>query len=126
MPSWYRYTKEDVLLAITGDGDSQDGCKGIVSTVAKRLGCAWHTAKKYIGVWKETREAYEDESERSIDLSESKMFEQIKAGDGPMIRYHLSTKGKHRGYSERRELTGAEGGPIIVVNWDETATPSED
>lgn len=33
------YTKNDVLKAV-------EGCSGIISTVAGRLGCDWHTAKE--------------------------------------------------------------------------------
>lgn len=55
--------------------------------------------------------------------AESRVF-----GDNPFnwLRYG---PGRERpgepGWTESRELTGAEGGPIIVVNWDDTATPSE-
>ena len=105
---WSLYTKEQVEKAIKGSF-------GIVSKIAKTLDdCSWHTAKKYVEHWEETRAAYADEAERSLDLSESKLLQAVNAGDGPMIRFHLATKGKNRGYAERRELTGAEGGPVKV------------
>jgi len=104
------------FVKINDKGDPiRQGSLGIISTIAGRVGCAWHTAKKYCN--RETTslvtvaEAYEDEVERSLDFTESKMFEQIQSGDGPMIRYHLSTKGKDRGYSERHEVAGPGGGP---------------
>ena len=108
------FSKEQVL-------EATKGCFGIVSTVAKRLdGCAWGTARKYIDRWAETRAAYADESERALDLSESQLLKAVQAGDGPMIRFHLATKGKQRGYTERHEVTGAEGGAVRVI-FDETA-----
>ena len=46
------YDKEDILKAITG-------CGGIVSKVAKQLGCTIPTAKKYIDRYVDTVEAFE-------------------------------------------------------------------
>ena len=112
------YTREEVIAAITGNDPRYIregkilGSAGIVSTVADRLGCAWRTAEKYIKKWKSTKRAFEDEGERVLDLAESKMMVAINEGDGRMIRYLLSTKGKGRGYTERQEITGPEGGAI--------------
>ena len=108
------FSRERVLEATKGSF-------GIVSKIAKNLdGCGWITARRYIDHWEETRAAYADENERGLDLSESKMLEQIGAGDGPMIRFHLATKGKGRGYSPRVETEQR-----VVVEWvygnDETA-----
>jgi len=112
------------IEAITGTGkyeqpEKHTGCMGIISTVASRLGCSWHTAKKYC-----TREttpfitvalAFEVEAEKALDFTETQMFKQIQSGDGTMIRYLLSTKGKHRGYTERHEVAGTgDKGQIII------------
>jgi len=97
---WAMFTKEQVVEATKGSF-------GIVSKIAKNLGgCSWQTARSYIDHWEDTRAAYADENERSLDLSESKMLEQIGDGDGPMIRFHLATKGKARGYTERHDIGG--------------------
>jgi hypothetical protein len=101
----WKFTKEQTLEAI-------EGSFGIVSAVQKKLirqhgtTCAWETARGHIDRWKETRQAFEGEQQRGLDLSESKMFEQINQGDGPMIRFHLSMKGRSRGYvqSQRNEV----------------------
>jgi hypothetical protein len=100
-----RYTKEQVLKAIKGS-------RGITSVVADALKCEWHTADKYIKMWEETKKAFQSESERMIDFAESKLFKKIEEGDGQMIRFLLATKGKKRGYTERQEITGADGEPI--------------
>ena len=107
MPS-YDFSREEVLVAI-------EGSYGIVSQVARRLdNCAWHTAKKYIEQWESTRRAFEGENERSLDYTESQMIKAIREGDGPMIRFHLATKGKNRGFSERHEVVGENGSPIRI------------
>ena len=91
------FTREEVIKAI-------EGSFGIMSKVAKNLGgCAWDTARKYVNKWESTKQAYENEDNRSLDLSESKMLELINEKDGPMIRFHLATKGKGRGYVQKSE-----------------------
>ena len=103
-----RYTKEQTLDAVAGSF-------GIVTKVADILRCDWHTADAYIQNWAETREAFRGEGERALDLSESKLMEAVEEGDGAMIRFHLATKGKERGFTERHEVTGAEGGPVVIA-----------
>ena len=107
----YEFTREQVLEAIKGSF-------GIMSKIAKNLGgCEWHTAERAVNKWESTRQAFEDENARSLDLSESKMLELINEKDGPMIRFHLATKGKDRGYSQKQEMevTGKDGAPLIPV-----------
>ena len=92
----YNWKREQVQEAIKGSF-------GIMSTVAKKLGCNWDTAHRAVNRWAETRQAYQDEDNRSLDLSESKMLELINEKDGPMIRFHLATKGRGRGYVQKSE-----------------------
>lgn len=94
------------------DGIKDSG--GIISTIAKRVGCDWHTAKKYIDLYATVKRAYNDECERVLDLAESKVIELMNEKDGPMLRYYLSTKGKKRGFTEKQQIehTGKDGGPI--------------
>jgi hypothetical protein len=127
----FKVEKQQVIEAIRGraPGDgvrSEDttGCYGIMSTVARRLGCTWHAAEHAVNRWEETRQALADENERSLDFTEGKMLEQIRLGDGAMIRFHLATKGKRRGFVERQEVTGADGAAVevkFVNDWRDTA-----
>lgn len=87
------YKKADILQAIKDSG-------GIVTTVALALNCDWHTAKANIERYEETREAFDSELETGLDLVEGKAYSQARNGDGAMIRFLLSTKGRHRGYGE--------------------------
>lgn len=115
------FTKEQVTEAI-------EGSAGIVSTIAKRLNCSWHTADKYVNRWECTRQAYANEEEHALDLAETKLLKLINAEDGTMIRYYLSTKGKRRGYVERRqaEVTGKDGGPIRTIILDVARDADDD
>lgn len=94
------YTKEEVLLAISG-------CKTIISTVARKLNCSWDCANKQINKWEETKQAYENEREKVIDVAESKLFTNIQKGDLGAIKYFLSKKAKDRGYSDL--IDGSDG-----------------
>lgn len=102
------YRAQQFIQAISGSA-------GIISTIARRVGCVWHTAKRYIDKYPTVRRAYEDECESILDLAELEALKLIKGGDGSMIRWYLSTKGKNRGYAVRHEITGAEG-QFLQVN----------
>lgn len=114
-----KYKKENILEAIKGSG-------AIINTIAKRLGCEWITAKKYIEMWPETKQAYSDEEETVLDMCESTLYSSVKSGDTQSAKWILATKGKRRGFTERVEQTGADGSPLypdkIEVVWgrDET------
>lgn len=89
--------QEDVLQAIQGSG-------GVMSTIAKRLDCAWNTARTWCNNWEETRQALDDECQKILDLAESKLYESISSGNTQDAKWLLSTKGKSRGYSSKHEI----------------------
>ncbi len=107
-----RYTVQQVINAIPGTG-------GIMELVAQKLGCdrvtVWRYAQRYVSI----RDALTQADESVTDLAEAKAIKLINAEYWPAIVHRLSTKGKNRGYTERHEHTGAEGGPIVVVNWED-------
>jgi len=107
------YTAQQFIDAIPGTG-------GIVATIARRVGCVWHTAKKYIEAYPTVQQVYQDECEAVLDLAESVVIEAIHDRDMQMVRYYLSTKGKHRGYTEKQQFehSGPDGGPQhIILDW---------
>jgi hypothetical protein len=101
------FPQDAVLQAIKGSGS-------IISTIAKRLNCDWITAKRYVNKWEITRKAYEAEEETVLDMAESKLYEGIQQGNTQDAKWLLSTKGKKRGFTERHEVTGPDGGAIII------------
>ncbi|MBN2011947.1 hypothetical protein JW960_21640 [candidate division KSB1 bacterium] len=78
-----------------------EGSRGIVNEVAKKLGCNWRTAKRYIENWLTTKQAFTDETEILIDTAESKLFEALDNGDLWAIKFILTTKGRVRGYEDK-------------------------
>jgi len=105
------FTAQQFIAAIPGTG-------GIVTAIARRVGCEWHTARRYIDRHPSVREAYDAECESVLDLAEARTIEAIKSGDGQMIRYYLSTKGKDRGYGERVDVHH-EGHLTYRLLWDD-------
>ena len=101
------YTAKKFIDAIPGSG-------GIISTIAKRVGCEWSTAKKYIYEYPTVLQAYQDECEAVTDMAESVLIKSIREGDSADAKWWLSRKGRNRGFVERTELTGADGGAVQV------------
>lgn len=104
------YSMETVLKAIKD-------CDAIVSNVAKKLKCEWHTAQRYLDKWETTRKAFNNESENILDFTESMLMQNIKKGDMQAIKFKLSSRhGRKRGYGEKQEieLIGNKEKPVIV------------
>ena len=123
-----QYKAGDFIAVIPGTG-------GIISTIAARVGCVWDTAKKYIVTHPTVQRAYEAEEQSILDVSESvviiniKFAQQIQLAtrqpvDASDAKWWLSRKGKVRGFAERQELAGPDGGKIpleLTIDWDEGA-----
>ena len=88
---------EAVVEAIRGSG-------GIINTIAKRLDCDWHTAKKYINKWDKTIAAFDDEREAILDMAEGVIYKSVKEGNSQDAKWILATLGKNRGFSEKHEV----------------------
>lgn len=69
-------------------------------------------------VWLEKDQAFATEvwesQESMIDFTESKLYGRINADDTTAMIFTLKCKGKHRGWVERTEITGADGAPIQI------------
>ena len=96
--------------------DNIRGSYGIISTIAARLHCNWHTVDETIKLYPECMQALADENETVLDFTEGKAIERIKDGDGTMIRFMLATKGKKRGYTYEEKLEADETAEDNTVN----------
>ena len=90
------FTQAQVERALTAAG-------GLVTSTAKRLGCAPKTVYRYIERFPALKHVLADARESSVDLAESKLIEAIKNGNLTAIIFFLKTQGKSRGYVERSE-----------------------
>ena len=105
-----QFTAQQFIDAIPGSG-------GIITHIARKVGCEWHTAKRYIDGHESVKRAYDNECQTVLDVAELELIKSVKSGDLSAIKFYLSTKGKSRGYIERQEVTGAGGGPIAVKGY---------
>ena len=96
-----------------------DEFKGNLSAVARSLGCARGTLYAYIKGKPTCQKALDNSRETMLDNVESVLYSKALAGEAWAVCFFLKTQGKSRGYVERQEVTGADGGPVIVVNWDD-------
>jgi hypothetical protein len=88
---------------------------GFVSVAAHALGCDRSTVHRYINEFPTVRAAYEETNEANLDIAEAKLMQQVRDGDPSQVRFYLRTKGRGRGYGDRQEITGPDGGPIPVA-----------
>ena len=99
------FTARQFIDAIPGSG-------GIIATIARRVGCEWHTAKRYIGEHPTIQQAYENERNAIDDLAESTVLKSIQEGDVSTAKWWLSKKRKQE-FGESLDLT-SDGKPLFV------------
>ena len=85
-----------------------------MAVVARRLDCDRSTVGRYAKRYVTIQEALSQADEELTDIAEMQHAQLMKAGYWPAIRLRLKTKGKDRGWVERKELTGAEGQALQV------------
>lgn len=104
--------------------------RGMVATAARNLGLSRACVNLRIHNSPALQEVLKDARELVTDRAESKLFEMIEAGEAWAVCFYLKTRGKDRGYVERQEHSGPDGGPItireVVVNVPAESAPSLD
>lgn len=86
--------------------------KGMVFLAAKLLGCSAATIYKRAKESELIRETMAEARGKVIDDAEEKLANAVARGEAWAITLALKTIGKHRGYVERMEQTGADGAPL--------------
>ena len=102
------YTPEQIIEALRKT-------KGLIGLAADELKCDRKTIYNHVKRSAAVREALESVRERNLDVAESKLLGAIDTGESWAITYYLSRIGRERGYGDRSELTGLNGGALRVV-----------
>lgn len=102
-----QFTAQQFIEAIPGTG-------GIIVTIARRVGCDWHTAKKYIEQFPTIRQAYEDECASIDDMAETKVIQAIKDGDAGMAKWWLEKRRRDK-FGPSIEVTGKGGSDLFPI-----------
>ena len=105
------FTAAQFIKAIPGTG-------GIISALADRVGCTWHTAKKYVTDYPTVAEAWEAERNKVTDKARHNIIKAIQEGDWQMSKWWLQVMDDEFVPREKREISGS----LIVVEWDDDAT----
>lgn len=93
--------------------------RGLQTVAAEMLGCSWLTVRNYVQRYPECAEAIQLANTALGDFAETKLVDNITAGDQRAIEFYLKAKQKDRGYTDKTqvEVTGASGGPVrLEVN----------
>ena len=114
MPS---YTAQQFIKAIPGTG-------GIVSAIADKVGCDWHTVKDAIVKYPTVKDKWENERHKITDKAQHNIIRAIQEGDLQMSKWWLQVMDDEFIEKSRSELTGADGGAIII-DWGDHAADSD-
>jgi DNA-directed RNA polymerase beta' subunit len=77
---------------------------GVVTTACKIVDCNRSTFYKYYNNDSKFRESVDELQNLTLDFAESQLHKQIKEGNTTATIFYLKTKGKRRGYIERKEV----------------------
>lgn len=86
-----------------------------IHLTCKAIGIERVTFYRWLKDDEDFREKITSLEEGDIDSAETALKRQILDGNITAIIFYLKTKGKHRGYVERQELTGANGQKLFEV-----------
>jgi hypothetical protein len=102
-----KYTQQQMLTAL-------EQSKGMTTVAARLLGCAVDTVYAYLERYPALAAAKAQQREGMTDVAELALYKAIQSGEAWAVCFYLKTQGKARGYVERQEITGADGGAIAV------------
>lgn len=85
---------------------------GNYAAVARAYGVSRQAVRQFVERDDELREIATETRETMLDNAESKLYSEAMAGNTAALIFLLKTQGKKRGYIERAEVTGANGGPV--------------
>ena len=88
--------------------------RGGVYLAASALDVSPRSVYNYLEKYPELQELKDSFAESMVDKAEYNLHDAVEKGDPWALKYALSTKGKNRGYTERQEITGADGGDMVI------------
>jgi hypothetical protein len=92
---------------------------GIVSSVAEALKVDPRTVRRWRDGDPRIQAMFHEAKEAILDLAEAEVVKGIRKGVPSDRYFFLKCHGKHRGWVERQEITGKDGGPIGVPTDEE-------
>lgn len=87
---------------------------GNVAAIGRALGVSRGTIWNRIQESATLKDKLEQSRDVMLDNAESVLYKKVLAGDTASLIFFLKTQGKKRGYVERQEMSGPDGGPVKV------------
>jgi hypothetical protein len=91
-----------------------DELHGNIAAIARKLGVARQTIYNRVNESTSLQASLESARETMLDEAENVLYEQVLAGNMTAVIFFLKTRGKSRGYTERTEISGVDGGPPVI------------
>jgi hypothetical protein len=91
---------------------------GIVTTACKQAGIGRTQFYNWLKEDEDFAAQVKDIENIALDFVESQLYRQIRENNTAATIFYLKTKAKNRGYTERTEITGADGegfSPIHII-----------
>ncbi len=102
-----RYSTERIISALKRTN-------GLVSLAAREIGCTPQVIYRRAQKIKAVQETIDEARDSLIDSAELALRSAVLDKEPWAVALTLKTLGRHRGYVERGEITGAEGQSIVV------------
>lgn len=100
-----QYRTPDIIAAL-------ERTHGMIYLAAKELGCNPSTIYRRADKNKEIQSIIDSFRGQLVDKAELKLEQAVMNGEPWAVTLTLKSLGKNRGYVERQEVTGADGGDI--------------
>src|SRR5688572_8703617 len=103
-----KYTAEQMIKAL-------QATKGMITLAARHLGCSHVTVLRYIEQYPTVKAARDQERDKMGDAVELALYDEaVNKRNTAALIFMAKTLFKDRGYVERQEHTGKDGGAIIL------------
>jgi len=103
-----KLTKQKIIEAIPK-------AHGVKKYLAEKLGVDRQTIYRYFNRYPDLEEASQEYLDSVSDVAEHHLIEAVMEGNSWAVRYWLSTRGKHRGYSTKQESTFNSSNPMQTI-----------
>jgi hypothetical protein len=87
-------------------------CRGAIFLAADDIGCSYKTIERRAKTVKAVQDVIEKYRGRRVDVAELALDKALANGEQWAVVFALKTIGRDRGYIERAEVTGADGGAV--------------
>jgi hypothetical protein len=101
------YSTEEIIRAI-------ESAHGGIFIAAEKIGCSYKTIERRAKEVQAVRDAIEKWRGRRVDVAELALDRALANGEAWAVMFVARTLGKRRGYVERQEVTGEDGGAVTL------------